>query len=97
MIRVDDEFMSEVGLDDMPASEKKAFMAGAEEELEIRVGSTIAERLTSEQVAEFSQIEDDGAALNWLNERVPDFRDLVLKTFHDFKQEIMAGREQILA
>lgn len=97
MIRIDDEFMSEVGLDTMPPLEKKAFMDGAEEELEIRVGSTIAERLTQEQVTEFSQIEDDGVALKWLNERVPDFRDLVMKTFQEFKQEIMAGREQILA
>ena len=41
MIRVDEDFMTEVGLTEMPAAEKQAFMDHAEEELEVRVGQKI--------------------------------------------------------
>lgn len=97
MIKVDDEFMTEVGLNEMPAAEKQAFMEEAEAELETRVGAAMAERLTQEEIKEFSQIAEDDQALAWLNEKVPDFRDLVLQAFQTFKNEIAAGREQVLS
>lgn len=96
MIKVDDEFMTEVGLDGMPATEKQVFMEEAEAELETRVGAAMAERLTQDEIREFSQIAEDEKALAWLNQKVPDFRDLVLQAFQTFKNEIAAGREQIL-
>ena len=41
MMRVDEQFMEEVGLGAMPEAEKQEFMKHAQEELEVRVGQGI--------------------------------------------------------
>lgn len=97
MIRVDEDFMTEVGLTEMPAAEKQAFMNHAEEELEVRVGQKISAGLSDEQIDEFSRIHDDGdATLSWLERNVPDFRETVMQVFQTFKQELAAERQSIL-
>lgn len=56
MIKIDEQFLEEVGLANMPEEEKKAFMAHAQEELEVRVGEKMAEGLTVAQLEEFDGI-----------------------------------------
>ena len=97
MIRVDEDFMTEVGLADMPTAEKQAFMDHAEEELEVRVGQKISANLSDAQIDEFSRINDSGdATLSWLEKNVPNFRDIVMQVFQTFKQELAAERQSIL-
>ncbi len=97
MIRVDDNFMMEVGLGDMPEAEARAFIDHAEEELEVRVGQKLSENLSDAELIEFTQIEDAMEARNWLENKIPGFQEVVLKVFRDFKDEIRAQRSQILA
>lgn len=97
MIRVDENFMMEVGLGDMPEAEAQAFIDHAEEELEVRVGQKLSENLSDTELIEFTQIEDAMEARNWLENKVPGFQEVVLKVFRDFKDEIRAQRSQILA
>lgn len=97
MIRVDEEFMKDVGLADMPPAEKEEFMKHAEEELEVRVGQRVGVGLSREQLMEFADIEDLSLASDWLNRYVPDFRERVKEVFENFKEEIRAEREVILA
>ena len=58
-MQIDEEFLNEVGLAEMPEDEKRAFMEHAEEELEVRVGQGIGDLLTEEQLDEFDWIVDD--------------------------------------
>lgn len=97
MIRVDEDFMTEVGLAEMPKAEKAAFMSYAQEELEVRVGQVMSEKLSPEQLSEFGQIDDPQVAGEWLGERVPEFREIVMQIFSDFKQELANERQDILA
>lgn len=90
MIRVDDDFMREVGLENMPAEEKADFMRDAEEELEVRIGQEIGKRLTAEQLDEFEVMTDARMAAEWLSEYVPDYREVTERVFEDFKAEIKA-------
>ncbi len=90
MIRVDDDFMREVGLEAMPAGERAEFMRDAEEELEVRIGQEIGKRLTAEQVEEFEVMTDARMAAEWLSEYVPDYREVTERVFEDFKAEIRA-------
>ncbi len=92
-----DEFMAEVGLGEMPAAEKQAFMEQATEELEVRVGRQISAGLSLEQMREFEQIEDSAEITRWLNQNVPNFREEVMNVLMNFKQELMQNRQQILA
>lgn len=97
MMRVDENFMAEVGLSEMPTAEALAFMEHAEEELEVRVGQEISAELSNVQLNEFAGISDKQVARAWLEENVPDFREKVAKVFEGFKQEIAAQKQQILA
>lgn len=97
MALIDDKFMAEVGLADMPDAEKSAFIEHATEELEVRVGQRISAGLNSEQLTEFEQIEGSDAVASWLERNAPNFREVVAQVFQEFKQELMAERQEILA
>lgn len=96
MIRVDDAFMKEVGLGDMPEPEKRAFMEHAQEELEVRVGKSIGAQLTDAQMSEFEAIEDLALAAQWLERNVPGFRQIVENVFFSFKNELAEEKQKIL-
>lgn len=95
-MRIDEEFMEEVGLGAMPEEEKKAFMQHAEEELEVRVGQGVGADLTDEQMREFDQITDLDAAIDWLEQNAPNFRETVAHIYENFKQELINERQSIL-
>ncbi len=95
-MRIDEQFMKEVGLDKMPAAEKQAFMQHAEEELEVRVGQSVGAYLTAAQLDEFEQIDDIQAATVWLDKNVPTFREIVKAVYDGFRQELIAERASIL-
>lgn len=97
MALIDEQFMAEVGLGEMPAAEKQAFMEQATEELEVRVGRQISAGLSLEQMREFEQIEDSAEITRWLNQNVPNFREEVMNVLMNFKQELMQNRQQIMA
>jgi hypothetical protein len=58
MYQLDDSFLESVGLGDMPAERKEAFLNHVREELEVRVGAKMSDGLTEQQVAEFERIID---------------------------------------
>lgn len=96
MVRIDDAFMEEVGLSAMPEAEKRAFMEHAEQELEVRVGQQIGAGLPEEKLDEFERIEDVNLAAQWLQENVPNYREIVTEVFRAFKEEIRAESRNIL-
>ena len=95
-MRVDEEFMREVGLGEMPEAEKQAFMQHAQEELEVRVGHHVGAGLTDQQMAEFEAIEDIDEATAWLERNVPGYRAIIEQVYEEFKKELLSERETIL-
>ena len=95
-MRVDEQFMQEVGLGEMPEAEKRAFMEHAQEELEVRVGHHVGAELTDAQVAEFETINDLNEATNWLERNVPGYRAIVEQVYQSFKNELLSERQKIL-
>ncbi len=95
-MRIDEEFMEEVGLGAMPPDEKQAFMQHAEEELEVRVGQAVGADLTDAQMDEFDQITDLSRAAEWLEQNAPNFRETAEHVFKNFKQELISERNSIL-
>lgn len=90
MIQIDEVFMREVGLEDMSAEEKAAFMRDAEEELEVRIGQKIGETMTEAQLGEFEAMTDAVMAAEWLEENAPNYREIAEGIFEEFKAEIRA-------
>lgn len=96
MALIDEEFMEEVGLGGMSDVEKRAFMEQAREELEVRVGRQISNRLTPMQLSEFMNIGGAREIADWLEANVPDFREVTAQVFQNFKNEISEQRQAIL-
>ena len=55
MFQLDDKFLQDVGLGDLPEDQKAAFLQHIYEELELRVGTKLSEGLNEQQLGEFRQ------------------------------------------
>ena len=75
MFQLDDKFLSDIGLGDLPADQKQAFLQHIYEELELRVGTKLSDGLSDQQLEEFEKIIDrDQPVIDaWLAAHVQDY------------------------
>lgn len=74
MFQLDDKFLTDVGLGDLPEDQKKAFLQHIYEQLEYRVGTKLSDGLSDQQLEEFEKIidRDQSTVDQWLGAHVPD-------------------------
>jgi hypothetical protein len=77
MFQLDDKFLADIGLNDMPEDQKQAFLQHIYDELELRVGTRLSDGLSDQQLEEFEKIIDkDQAAIdNWIAVHVQDYQN----------------------
>lgn len=77
MFQLDDKFLQELGLDQLPDDQKQAFKEHIYSELELRVGTRLSEGLTEAQLSEFESFvdRDDEKVRAWISTNVPDFQN----------------------
>lgn len=77
MFQLDDKFLEEVGLQDLPEEQKKAFLQHIYDELELRVGTRLSDGMSDAQLEEFESIIDrkEEVIVAWLAEHVPDYHN----------------------
>jgi len=77
MFQLDDKFLADVGLQDLPDDQKKAFLQHIYDELELRVGTKLSDGMSDAQLEEFESIIDrkDEVVTAWLAEHVPDYHN----------------------
>jgi len=75
MFQLDDKFLQEIGLNELPEEQKKPFLQHIYDELEIRVGTKLSDGMTDEQLEEFESIIDrkDNAVDKWLDKNMTDY------------------------
>lgn len=75
MFQLDEQFLKDVGLDEMPDEQKKPFLQHIYEELELRVGTHLSEGLSNDQLDEFeSFVEGDADKVQaWLTRYEPNY------------------------
>lgn len=75
MFQLDDKFLADIGLNDLPDDQKQAFLQHIYEELELRVGTKLSDGLSDQQLEEFEKIIDrDQATIDtWLGAHVQDY------------------------
>lgn len=75
MFQLDDKFLADVGLNDLPDAEKPAFLQHIYDELELRVGTQLSGGMSDDQLQEFESIIDrkDDVITAWLSEHAPDY------------------------
>ena len=99
MIKLDNNLLSELGLDALPADDKKKMLAHIYETLEMRVGMELAKQMSESQLNEFGEFidrNDESGALQWLETNFPNYRDVVAAEFNKLKIEITDVAPQIL-
>lgn len=75
MFQLDDTFLQDVGLGNLPEEEKKAFLQHIYEELELRVGTKLSEGLSEQQMNEFEAFvdRDEDKVRDWFSNNLPDY------------------------
>jgi hypothetical protein len=77
MFKLDQSFLEEVGLDDMPEVFRKPFLQHVYDQLQARTGESMSEGLNDNQLAEFEAIIDGRTDVidSWLAQYAPNFAE----------------------
>ena len=90
MFKLDDKFLEELGLGEMPAEQKQAFLQHIYSELEVRVGEKLTDGMSDELLDEFGNFVDQNAEgmKKWFDEYLSDY-----ETREDYQQLKEANKE----
>lgn len=75
MFQLDDKFLQDLGLDQLPDEQKQAFLEHVYNQLELRVGTRLSEGLSDDQLAEFESFvdRDDAKVKAWISANTPNY------------------------
>ena len=96
---LDAGFLAEVGLDQLPAGEQPAMLEYIKEQLVMHVGQVLAQKLSAEALAEFTELaekKDSVQILAFLQTKVPDYKEILVQEIRVFKQQVKAEAPAIL-
>lgn len=77
MFQLDDKFLTDVGLNDLPEDQKQAFLQHIYSELELRVGTKLSEGMNDDQLAQFEAFvdRDEQKVTSWFERFLPNYRE----------------------
>lgn len=77
MFQLDEKFLEEIGLNELPEEQKKPFLQHIYDELELRVGTKLSEGMSDDQLSEFESIIDrkNEIVVAWLAKFAPDYKN----------------------
>jgi hypothetical protein len=78
MFQLDDKFLQDVGLSDLPEDQKQAFLQHIYSELELRVGTKLSEGMNDDQLAQFEAFvdQDEQKVIAWFERYLPNYQEL---------------------
>lgn len=94
-MKIDIYYLASIGIRFETEEEAQAFAGIIQEELEIRIGTKIASRLSDEQLDEFDMCIESDDAREWLEENCPDFRDIVDNETERMEEELISNISMI--
>lgn len=76
MFQLDEKFLTDVGLADLPDEQKKPFLQHVYEQLQYKVGVRLSEGMSDEQLQEFESIIErkQETVDEWLSKHAPDYQ-----------------------
>lgn len=99
MVTIDRRLLAELGLDALGDDVSNLMLKHIYDHLEERVGMTLAEQMTDEQLDEFERLVDDDdreAAGAWLDRHLPHHPDVARAGFASLCREISSQAAAIL-
>ena len=100
MFKLDNDFLTSLGLGGLPVEEKNKLLQMIYERLEMNVGMRLAEKMSDQQLDEFESFidqNDEAGALKWLETNFPNYKDVVAEELEKLKVEVTQVAPQILA
>ena len=100
MFQLDEDFLISLGLGAMPTEEMESFITYVLEQLELRVGTELSKGMSDEKLEQFEKLieaKDQAGATAWLQKNCPNYKEVVQQELETIKQEIIAGRDRLLA
>ena len=94
-MKINEYYLASIGIRFKTKEETQAFAEIVQSELEIRIGTEIASRLSDEQLDEFDLYIDQNDAGEWLEENCPDYRDIVDNETQRMEEELISNRSMI--
>lgn len=75
MFQLDDQFLADIGLADLPEEQKKPFLQHIYDQLEYRVGVRLSEGMSDAQLEEFEAIIDrkEDVISGWIQNHAPGY------------------------
>jgi len=75
MFQLDDQFLNDIGLADLPDEQKKPFLQHVYDQLEYRVGVRLSEGMSDAQLEEFEAIIDrkEDVVNDWIHANAPGY------------------------
>ncbi|HZJ34889.1 MAG TPA: DUF5663 domain-containing protein [Candidatus Angelobacter sp.] len=75
MFQLDDKFLEDIGLNELPEEQKKPFLQHVYDELELRVGTKLSDGMSDAQLEEFEAIIDHKNEVidAWLVKYAPNY------------------------
>ncbi|HET8884089.1 MAG TPA: DUF5663 domain-containing protein [Candidatus Saccharimonadales bacterium] len=94
MFQLDDKFLQELGLDQLPEDQKQAFKEHIYSELELRVGTRLSDGLSEAQLSEFESFvdRDDEKVRAWIGANVPDYQND--QSYQQLRQSAPGGTDE---
>lgn len=94
-MKINEHYLASIGIRFKTKEETQAFAEIVQSELEVRIGTEIAGRLSDEQLDEFDMYIDSYDAGEWLEENCPDYRDIVDNETERMEEELISNRSMI--
>ena len=99
MFQLDDKFLEDLGLGELPVEQRKAFLEHVYSQLELRVGTRLSEGLSEAQLSEFESFvdKDKEKVEAWVAANAPDYQND--NAYQQIRQSVGSevGDEAVLA
>lgn len=94
MFQLDDQFLKDLGLEQLPDEQKQAFLDHIYNELELRVGVRLSDGLSDDQLKEFESFvdRDDAKVRQWVSVNAPDYMND--QSYQQLKQNAPQGTDE---
>lgn len=96
MFQLDEQFLKDLGLDQLPEDQKQAFLDHIYNELELRVGVRLSDGLSDDQLKEFESFvdRDDTKVQEWVAKNAPDYPND--SSYQQLKQNAPEGADDVV-